>query len=273
MQVSTRSPSPARPISVSRRPPSAARQAAGLGEPARDQRGARVVAEAETVARAGGDREHVLDRAADLDAGDVVALVGAQRVGAQQRRDVRRERGVGRGDGHRRRQSARDFLGEARARDHADRRRPHRREILVRERDARRMRGARRHGDEALRQPEERRTRAGGRELARHVRQRRDRRRDDDERRSGAPPRASTVTTSASGSAMPGRYFVVDARAPRSPRACAASRAHSVTARSSRRARCAASAVPHAPAPTIAIDGRADAIGAPASVLRGRTPA
>ena len=67
-------------------------QAARLGEAARDQRRARVVAEAEAVARAGGDRQHVLHRAADFDAGDVVALVGAQRVGAQQRGDARRER-------------------------------------------------------------------------------------------------------------------------------------------------------------------------------------
>ena len=63
VQVSTRSPSPASPISVSRRPPSARGQPARLGEPARDQRRARVVAEAQAVARARGDRQHVLDRA------------------------------------------------------------------------------------------------------------------------------------------------------------------------------------------------------------------
>ena len=40
-------------------------------------------------ASAGRDREHVLDRAADLDAGDVVGLVDAQRVAAQQRRGLR----------------------------------------------------------------------------------------------------------------------------------------------------------------------------------------
>ena len=46
-----------------------------LGEAARDQHRARVVAEAEAVGSAGGDRDDVLDRAAALDAGDVAARV------------------------------------------------------------------------------------------------------------------------------------------------------------------------------------------------------
>ena len=158
-------------------------KAAGLREAARDEGGPCVVPEAETVARAGRDREHVLHRAGDLHARDVVALVGAQRFGAKQRRDVRRDGGVGRRDRDGRRQSASDLVGEARPGNHADRRAPHRREMLMRERDPRGMRGARGYGDEPLRQPEERRARAGGCEIARHARQRGGRRRDDDERR------------------------------------------------------------------------------------------
>ena len=53
-------------------------EARDLGEAARDERGARVVAEAEPVDRAGGDRDDVLQRAAALDADDVVARVRAQ---------------------------------------------------------------------------------------------------------------------------------------------------------------------------------------------------
>ena len=68
------------------------------------------------------------------------------------------------------------------------------------------------------------------------------------------------VTASESGSTMPGRYLSLLRRAAIAA-ACAASRAQSVTARSSRRDRWAASAVPQAPAPTMAI------------VLRVRTPA
>ena len=64
-------------------------KAAGLRKAARDERSPRVVPEAQTVTRAGRDREHVLHRAADLDPRDVVALVGAQRFRAKQRRDVR----------------------------------------------------------------------------------------------------------------------------------------------------------------------------------------
>ena len=45
---------------------------AHLGQAARDQRGARVVAEAEAVAAADRDRDDVLQRAAQADAGDVV---------------------------------------------------------------------------------------------------------------------------------------------------------------------------------------------------------
>ena len=104
------------------------------------------MAEAQPVARAGGDRQHVLDRAADFDAGHVVADVGAQRVAAQPLGDRCGQIGVGGRDAEGRRQPARDFLGEARTGDHADRRRPHRRDDAMRQRDARRLG----RGDEAF---------------------------------------------------------------------------------------------------------------------------
>ena len=78
VQVSTRSPRPLRPASVSRRPPPAQRQTRDLGEPARDQRRQRVVAEAEPLDHAGRNRDDVLHRRADLDADDIVAAVQAE---------------------------------------------------------------------------------------------------------------------------------------------------------------------------------------------------
>ena len=189
---STRSPSPARPISVSRSPPSAADSRAGFGEAARDQRGARVVAEAQAVARAGRDGEHVLDRAARP----------PRRRGRRFRRRAARRRAAAppatranaasvAATDERRRQSPRDFLGEARPRDDAHRRGPPRRKHLMREPDAR---GQRRRGDEALRQPDERRARAGRGEVVRERRQRRDGRRDDQQSLRRAAAARSDVT-------------------------------------------------------------------------------
>ena len=66
-------------------------QPSRLSEPARDERSARVVAEAQPVARPGGNGQHVLYRAADLDAGDVVAFISAQRIGTQERRHAARQ--------------------------------------------------------------------------------------------------------------------------------------------------------------------------------------
>ena len=59
------------------------REPAHLGEAARDQRGARVVAEAEPVAAADRDRDDVLQRAAHADAGDVAARVDAEAIAAE----------------------------------------------------------------------------------------------------------------------------------------------------------------------------------------------
>ena len=83
VQVSTRSPRPLRPASVSRRPPSAHASREISDEAARDERRHRVVPEAEAFDDAGGNRDDVLQRAADLDAGHVVAGVEAQRRALQ----------------------------------------------------------------------------------------------------------------------------------------------------------------------------------------------
>ena len=77
-QVSTRSPSPERPISVW--PPRAegVAEPAQFGKAARHQRRRRARAEAASGGDAAGDREHVLGRAADLDAADVGRVVEAE---------------------------------------------------------------------------------------------------------------------------------------------------------------------------------------------------
>src|SRR5207248_7223402 len=68
-------------------PPAAKRpgQPPDLRKAPRDQRGARVVAATQAVARTGSDRLYVLPAATELDTGEVVAFIGAQRVGTQQR--------------------------------------------------------------------------------------------------------------------------------------------------------------------------------------------
>ena len=59
------------------------RQPAGFREAARDQRRAGIVAEAQAIARARSDGEHVLHGASRFDARDIVARVGAQRIAAK----------------------------------------------------------------------------------------------------------------------------------------------------------------------------------------------
>ena len=98
-------------------------EAGHLGKAAGDQRGAGVLAEALALDHAAGDRQHVLDRAADLGADDVVAEVDAE-IG---QRDARRAalrpvRVVCDGKRHRGRQAGGDFMGEGRARQDRDRR-------------------------------------------------------------------------------------------------------------------------------------------------------
>ena len=79
VQVSTRSPSPASPASVSRCAAERHRQPREFGQAARDERGQRVMAEAEAFDHARRNRDDVLQRAADLDADHVAAAVEAQR--------------------------------------------------------------------------------------------------------------------------------------------------------------------------------------------------
>ena len=88
LQVATRSPSPARPAKVSGSAPSYA-QPGRLGQPAGDDRGERVVAEAHPRADAAGERDDVLHRAAELAADDVGVRVRAE-VGVQHNSAPRR---------------------------------------------------------------------------------------------------------------------------------------------------------------------------------------
>ena len=77
-QVSTRSPIPDRPANVCALRAERDADARDLGEPARDQRDPRVRAEPEAVGDTGGDRDHVLERAADQHAEHVVGRVDAE---------------------------------------------------------------------------------------------------------------------------------------------------------------------------------------------------
>ena len=96
-------------------------EARHLGQAARDQRRARVVAVAEPVADARGDRDHVLGRAAELHAAHVRRRVdaeaGRRERALQRRRDLRRP---GSRDA-RRRLSGRDLLGVVRPGERCDR--------------------------------------------------------------------------------------------------------------------------------------------------------
>ena len=60
--------------------PPAHRQAEAdhFGKAARDQRGPGVLAEAAALGDAAGDRQHILDRAADFGPGDIVGAIGAE---------------------------------------------------------------------------------------------------------------------------------------------------------------------------------------------------
>ncbi len=70
---------PARPRKVSGWAPAATPRRRDLGQAARDQRRFGVLAVAEAVRHAAGDGDDVLQRAADLDADQVVAGVDAER--------------------------------------------------------------------------------------------------------------------------------------------------------------------------------------------------
>ena len=104
-------------------PPRAQRHAepGHLRQPARAQRRLRVVAESNPVAGAGGDGDDVLERAAQLDANDVVVRVNAEPLVHENFLGGRRQRRIFGGHDHRRGDAAPDFLGVARARERDDR--------------------------------------------------------------------------------------------------------------------------------------------------------
>ncbi len=89
VQVSTRSPMPARPMKVCGSRAERDAEARHLHQAARDQRNAGVGAEAQAVGDAGADRQHVLHRAADFHADDVARGVGAEVVAGQALRQLR----------------------------------------------------------------------------------------------------------------------------------------------------------------------------------------
>ncbi len=217
----------------------------------------------EPVARAGGDRQHVLHRAADLDAGDVVALVGAQRVAAQQRRHLRRRApapsppppppSAGRGRPPRR--------------SSGPRRRPRAPASAARAPGARARRPP---GTPAstgtARNPLHSQT-SGARAPARGQLARRPRAaRRPASRRSATRhrprPRARSSPSSAAGSAMPGRYLSLTRACPIGVRLRGVARPQRHRGDPPRRARWAATAVPQAPAPSTAAD----------AVIRARRP-
>ena len=113
-QVTMRSPMPARPANVSTRAPPPG-PASPSRHAARDHAGLRVVAEAEAVDAAGGERDDVLRRAAELDADDVGVHVDAERRRVDRLLEPDGERLVLARDDRGRRQPGRDLLGEVRA--------------------------------------------------------------------------------------------------------------------------------------------------------------
>ena len=122
LQVSSRSPRPESPITVSGRAPKLCGNAAQLDEAARHHGGLGAGAEPGADDRAGGNRQHVLQRAADLDADQVVGRIAAEMLGRQTVAASPAARSLVAGrDDHRRRQAPGDIGGEARARQCGDR--------------------------------------------------------------------------------------------------------------------------------------------------------
>src|SRR5437762_4244183 len=96
------------------------REARHLGEAARDEGGARVLAEREPVGQAGRDRHHVLERAAGLDADDVLARVEPELARAELPLERAGERLVPRGDDGGGRAAERHLPRKRRARERGD---------------------------------------------------------------------------------------------------------------------------------------------------------
>ena len=230
VHVSTRSPSPASPIIVSRRPPMRGTEAPHLREPARDQRGARIVAEAEAVARAGRDREHVLHRASRLRR----PRCRRSRTRAAYRRATTKRRGTPRRNRSPRPRPPSAIRARLRRRSSAPRRR--RPAHATAARDA----------DEAARRPPGSQRSAGLRRIPWRARRAARERRRVARSRAASGNAATGVATIRSEAARrgargsrsraanpaarcPGRYLSLTRRARDRP-ACAASRAYSVTA-------------------------------------------
>ena len=115
--MATRSPSPASPAYVRGSAPSADPRPGHLGQPARDQGGASVVAIAEPVADPGGDRDHVLGGPAELDAAHVPRGVDAEARRGERALQGAGHVGVGARDHARGRLPGRDLLGVVRPRE------------------------------------------------------------------------------------------------------------------------------------------------------------
>ena len=92
VQVRTKSPSPAKPESVSGLASECHSQARYFSQPAGDQSGNRVVPEAEAVADSGAYRYDILERTADFHAYRIVAAVDAKGGTGKGRLDVTDER-------------------------------------------------------------------------------------------------------------------------------------------------------------------------------------
>src|SRR5262245_10139371 len=94
------------------------RQPRHFGEPARDERGARILAQAETVGDAGGDGHDVLESPAHLDADHVAVGVEPELARAEPALERRGQGVVAGGDHRRRRTRQRHLAREGRPREH-----------------------------------------------------------------------------------------------------------------------------------------------------------
>ena len=94
------------------------READGFGQAAGDDGGARVLAQPGAYDDAAGNRNNILDRAADLDADRIVGEIDPEAWRPQQRGGLLRQPSLRAADGNRRRQSLRHLAGECRAAQH-----------------------------------------------------------------------------------------------------------------------------------------------------------
>ena len=148
-------------------------------KPPRDQGRPRAGTESEARSDAAGDREHVLRRAADLDAAHVGRVIEPQVRTLQRPAELDSQRLLPRGQRHRRRQARRDVGGETRPRE--DRATPERRRFA----NDLRHEQIRAEFDPLGADDERARRGQSGREAARHFAGRLRGRRDEDRLASG----------------------------------------------------------------------------------------